>query len=189
MAADAQPAARAGAHPDLPELTGVPRDWDEYYRECANADPSPDPLVVESAELLPPGRALDLACGTGRHTLYLAKLGWHVTAVDASTVALDLLRRNAKGLPVDVRHADLERAGFLIAPEAYDLICDFLYLQRTLFAAIREGIRPGGVFLGAMRLDGSFRIEPGELRREFAAWKILYYSESGGIAKIAARRA
>lgn len=189
MAGNAQPAARAGTHPDLPELTGVPRDWDEYYRECANVDPSPDPLLIESAELLPPGRALDLACGAGRHTLYLAKLGWHVTAVDASAVALDLLRRNAKGLPVDLRHADLESGDFLIAPEAYDLVCDFLYLQRTLFPAIREGLRPGGLFLGAMRRDGTFCIEPGELRRAFAHWKILYYSESGKVARIAARKA
>ncbi len=189
MAGYAQPAPRAGTHPDLPELTGVPRDWDEYYRTRPNTDLSPEPLVVEAAEWLPPGRALDLACGAGRHALYLAKLGWHVTAVDASQVALDRLRRNAKGLPIDVKHADLERGGFTIAPETYDLICDFLYLQRSLFPAIREGVRPGGMFLGAMRLDGTFRIEPGELRREFATWKILYYSESGGIAKIAARKA
>ncbi len=189
MAGYAQPAPRAGTYPDLPELTGVPRNWDEYYRGRANADLSPEPLVVEAAEWLPPGRALDLACGTGRHALYLAKLGWRVTAVDASRVALDLLRRNARGLPVAARHADLERGEFTIAPETYDLICDFLYLQRSLFPAIREGLRPGGVFLGALRLDGTFRIEPGELRREFAAWKILYYSESGQIAGIAARKA
>ncbi|MDR3701338.1 MAG: methyltransferase domain-containing protein [Candidatus Sulfopaludibacter sp.] len=167
----------------------MPRDWEEHYRNRANADLSPDALVAEAAEWLPPGGALDLACGTGRHALYLAKLGWQVTAVDASAVALDLLRRNVGGLPVDVRRADLERCEFTIGPESYDLICDFLYLQRSLFPAIREGIRPGGLFLGAMRLDGTFRIEPGELRREFAAWKIVYYSESGGIAKIAARKA
>jgi SAM-dependent methyltransferase len=189
MAGDAQPAARTRAQPDLPELTGVPRDWDDYYRNRANADLSPDALVVEAAEWLPSGCALDLACGVGRHALYLAKLGWQVTAVDASAVALELLRRYARELPIDVQFADLERGGFLIAPEGYDLICDFLYLQRSLFPAIREGIRPGGLFLGAMRLDGTFRMERGELRREFAAWKILYYSESGEIARIAARKA
>jgi tellurite methyltransferase len=189
MAGDAQPASGPRPHADLPELTGVARDWDEYYRDRANTDLSPEPLLVEAAEWLPPGRALDLACGPGRHALYLAKLGWHVTAVDASAVALDLLRRNARDLPIEVQHADLERTGFTITPGSYDLICDFLYLQRSLFPAIREGIRPVGLFLGAVRLDGTFRMEPGELRREFASWKILYYSESGNIARIAARNA
>lgn len=127
---------------------------------------------------MPPGRALDLACGPGRHAIYLGRLGWEVTAVDASPVALRLLRQNARGLSIDVHRADLERGEFAIAPERYDLICDFCYLQRSLFPAIREGIRPGGAFAGAMHLSGTFPLSPGELRAEFAAWKILYYSES-----------
>ena len=167
----------------------MPRNWDEHYRDPAHIDLTPDPLLVEAAAWLPPGDALDLACGPGRHALYLARLGWRVTAVDASPVALAALRRRARHLAIDLHRADLARDEFLIAPESCDLICDFLYLQRSLFPAIRAGVRPGGTFLGALRLDGSFRVEPGELRCAFAGWKIVYYSESGGLARIIARNA
>ena len=89
---------------------------------------------------------------------------------------------------------DLERGEFAIAPAAYDLICDFFYLQRDLFAAIREGVREGGAFIGAILLETpegnpAFSLEPGQLREEFAGWKIVYYSETGETARIIARRA
>jgi SAM-dependent methyltransferase len=173
----------------------VPRDWYEHYRNPANLDFTPMPLLVEVAEWMRPGRALDLACGAGRHAIYLARLGWQVTAVDASRVALGLLRRNAPDLPIEVHRADLEGGKFVIEAERYDLICDFFYLQRSLFPAIREGTRPGGVFAGALHLSGAFSLGPGDLRREFADWKILYYSEGGEpgrsrqTAKIIARKA
>jgi tellurite methyltransferase len=171
------------------------RDWDEYYAHLADADLTPSPLLVEVAELLPPGRALDLACGTGRHALYLARLGWRVTAVDASSVAIAKLRQRAGALAIDARVADLEARQFPIESNAYDLICDFHYLQRDLFPSMREGVRPGGALVAAIHLEGSFAIAPGELRDEFAGWKILYYSESAEegrsrrSARIIARRA
>jgi SAM-dependent methyltransferase len=172
----------------------MPRDWDRYYAD-AEDDRDPAPLLVEVAEMLPPGDALDLACGTGRNAIYLTQLGWRVTAVDASSVAIGKLRERAGGLAIDARVADLERRGFAIEPNTYDLICDFYYLQRDLFPDIREGLRPGGTFVGAIHLEGSFAIGPGELRDAFAGWKILFYSEaaeegrSRRSARIIARRA
>jgi SAM-dependent methyltransferase len=166
----------------------VPRDWDQYYSDPAHLGITPAPLLVEVAGMLPPGDALDLACGAGRNALHLAELGWRVTAVDSSAVAIDLLRQRASGMAIEAVRADLERGQFAIAPEGYDLICDFLYLQRDLFPHIRGGVRPGGVFAAAIRLDGSFRMNPGELRAEFAGWKIFYYSETE-LAQIIARKA
>jgi tellurite methyltransferase len=150
-------------------------------------DAPPDPLLIQLSEELAPGRALDLACGAGRHAIYLARLGWRVTAVDSAPAAIDRLRRVAP--EIDAKVADLERGEFRIEPASFDLICDFYYLQRDLFPAIREGVRPAGVFAGAILLSGSFAMESGELRHEFAGWKILYYSEGGGVARIVARRA
>ena len=166
----------------------MPRDWERHYADSAHLDLTPHPLLVEVADLLPPGHALDLACGPGRHALHLAKLGWRVTAVDASEVANRLLRERAGSLPIEAIRADLERGEFRIAPEAYDLICDFFYLQRDLFPQIRAGLRPGGVFTGAIRLTGSFSLNPGELRAFFDGWKIVFYSETDS-ARIIARKA
>jgi tellurite methyltransferase len=183
----------------------VPRDWDEHYSHPEHIDSMAEPLLVAAADLLPPGRALDLACGPGRNALHLARLGWRVTAVDSSAVAIALLGDCSRGLPVEALRADLERGEFAIEPDAYDLICDFFYLQRSLFPQIRAGVRPGGVFTGAIHLfddapasrprNPAFLMHPGELRREFDGWKVALYTEGGEpgrsrrTARIIARRA
>jgi len=183
----------------------VPRNWDQHFGDPAHVESVPDPFLIEAADLLPPAHALDLACGPGRHALYLARLGWRVTAVDSSAVAIGLLRTQAAGLAIDARLADLERGEFVIAPNAYQLICDFLYLQRDLFPQIREGVHPGGIFASAIHLvqadcegtphNPDFLLHPGELRSLFDDWKVLFYSEGGDpgrsrrMARIIARRA
>ena len=111
-----------------------------------------------------------------------------VTAVDASPVAIEALRDRARGSPIEAVRAGLDKGEFTIAPGAYDLICDILYPQRDLFPQIREGVRSGGVFVGAIRLTGSFCLQPGELRAEFDGWNILFYSERE-FARIVARKA
>ena len=183
----------------------MPRHWDHHYSDPASLDFTPTPLLVEVADMVPPGRALDIACGHGRNAVYLASLGWRVTAVDSSAVAIRLLRARSSGLGVDPRVADLEAGEFRIAPDSYDLICDFFYLQRDLLPQIREGVRAGGLFAGAIHLldeasaagrrNPAFQLKPGELRDEFAEWKILFYSEglepgrTRTAARIIARRA
>jgi tellurite methyltransferase len=182
----------------------VPRHWDHHYSNPDGLDFTPAPLLVEVADRLPAGCALDLACGHGRNTIYLASLGWRVTAVDRSPVAIRLLRERSSGLDVDPRVADLEAGEFRIAPVSFELICDFFYLQRDLFPQIREGVRPGGLFVGAIHLfdpaavpgrNPAFQLQPGELREEFSGWKILYYSEglepgrTRRAARMVARRA
>src|SRR5437773_12116961 len=106
-------------------------DWNERYRRGEHAALAPHKLLVRVTETLEPGRALDLACGAGRHALFLAERGWRVTAVDASPVAIEttLERARERQLTIDARVADLERGEFIIEPAAFDLICDFYYLQ------------------------------------------------------------
>jgi tellurite methyltransferase len=177
----------------------VPRNWDEHFAQGVELDFTPSPLVMGVAEMLRPGRALDLGCGAGRNSLHLAALGWRVVAVDSSPNALRILRERAAGLSIEAHLADLEAGDFTIEPAGYDLISDILYLQRSLFPQIREGVRLGGVVAAEVLLaDGRphrFALEPEELRAEFAGWKILYYSESPppgharATARIIARRA
>ncbi|MCU1658367.1 MAG: Methyltransferase type 12 [Pseudonocardiales bacterium] len=64
--------------------------WDERYRTAELMwGVRPNRWVEQEVAGLPPGRALDLACGEGRNALWLASLGWQVIAVDFSAVALD----------------------------------------------------------------------------------------------------
>src|SRR6516165_9985768 len=99
----------------------MPRNWDEHYAQAAEIDLTPAPLLIEAAELLPPGRALDLASGPGRNALYLASLGWSVMAVDCSAAAVRILRERAatSRLSIDTRVANLEAGSFRIEPGAY----------------------------------------------------------------------
>ena len=142
------------------------------------------------AETRAPGRALDIACGTGRHAVFLAALGWQVTAVDSSSVGIEITQQRARerGVTVDARVADLESGEFHIEPEAYDLITVFYYLQRDLWPQIRAGVRPAGLVVAAIHLidentdtqtmNPAFLLQPEELRTEFRAWKIKHYHET-----------
>ena len=161
-------------------------DWDDRYSRGEHIIKEPLPLLVRLASELPPGRALDLACGAGRHAIFLAERGWRVTAVDASSVGIELAKTAARGrgVEVDWRAADLESESFEIEREAYDLIGVFYYLQRSLFPQIRAGVSRGGIVVAAIHMvdespgvkpmNPEFLLQPGELRAEFRGWEILH---------------
>jgi SAM-dependent methyltransferase len=69
----------------------------------------PNRFVAEEFTGIPPGRVLDLGAGEGRNAIWLAGMGWQVTAVDFSAVAVDRARRLAeqRGATVDWVLADL----------------------------------------------------------------------------------
>ena len=173
--------------------------WEQRYRaQEETSAPSPHPLLIETASGLPPGRALDLACGTGRNALWLAQHGWSVTAVDGSPTALELLRHHAAGLPIEAQIANLEESNFTIAPASYDLIAVCYYLERKLFEPAKHALVPGGILIAIALLaepgkDNSFRVEPGELPRTFDGWEILHRREGRdswehNVAELVARK-
>lgn len=165
-------------------------DWDERYRRGEHATTEPSKLLVRVASSLTPGRALDIACGAGRHAIYLASRGWEVTAVDSSRVGIALLneRARANNVTLNTQIADLECSEFRIETEAYDLICVFYYLQRDLFPRLDEGLRRGGTFVAAIHMEDDspgikpmnpdFLLQPGELRRFFSGWELDHYHET-----------
>src|ERR1043165_7808416 len=92
-------------------------------------------------EMLPRGRALDIACGKGRNALFLAEEGFDVTAIDISAIALDITRTRAaeRRLSVSWEQQDLEQVR--LREQSYDLIVNFNYLQRSLFTQISRSLR------------------------------------------------
>ncbi|MGH9524392.1 MAG: methyltransferase domain-containing protein [Terriglobales bacterium] len=130
---------------------------------------TPTPLLVETAAKLTPGRALDLACGSGRNAIWLAEHGWQVTAVDRSPVEIP---------GVETHVADLEKHGFTIAEANWDLTLVCYYLQRDLFEPVKLGLKAGGVALVIVHLGESrFSVQPGELAKYFEGWEILHSFE------------
>ncbi|MGQ9716127.1 MAG: class I SAM-dependent methyltransferase [Anaerolineae bacterium] len=114
------------------------------------------PEVVELVEHggLSPGRALDLGCGTGTNSLYLARHGWEVVGVDFSAVAIWRARQRARrmNLPVRFHRADVTDLGFLSGP--FDLALDIGCLhgiptKRQIRYAAEAGrlVRPGGLYM------------------------------------------
>jgi SAM-dependent methyltransferase len=135
-------------------IPGMDRDqWDARYAATDTLwSFRPNRFLVCEVEELPPGRALDLACGEGRNALWLADRGWRVTAVDFSSVALERGREMAarRGLTIDWVNADILRWE---PPErAFDLVAVF-YLQlppAELGPVLRQAagaVAPGGVLL------------------------------------------
>jgi SAM-dependent methyltransferase len=160
--------------------------WDERYAAGKYSAVEPHKLLVSLVENLKPGKALDLACGTGRHALFLAENDFRVTAVDNSAVGIEIAKQRAaeKNLEIDFRLADLEAGEFEIEENAYDLICDFYYLQRELFTAMKKGVKKGGIIVSTIHIygeneeEGRFTLREGELKKFFADFEILHYHET-----------
>ncbi len=181
-------------------------DWDAKHRLAAKEPPSePASIVRELLPLLPPGPALDIACATGRHALFLVARGQHVTAVDFSSVALDTLEARARGMRIPVRRSsgvptagrhlhgglDLIQANLeetQLPERRFDLIICIQYLQRSLFPQMVRALRPDGVlltetftraqleFAGGPR-NPAYLLETGELREAFPSLCVLFYRE------------
>jgi len=131
-------------------MTSSTPDWNARWRERADQPFTVDPWLLSIAPLLPStGLALDLACGRGRHALFLAEKGLSVTALDSSAEALTQLGREAtlRNLVIDTRRVDLEVTP-LLPPAAFDLVLLLFYLQRSLMPHLRAAVRPGGWRIG-----------------------------------------
>lgn len=169
--------------------------WDERYRTGAYQPRASGGAFLEAwIDRLPSGRALDIACGAGRHAFRLAEAGLDVEAVDISAVAIELARReaNARGLQIAFRVADLDDEG--LAAEHYDVITVIRYMNRALWPRLIRALRPGGILmiehhlraelrdsdevvLGGPKTD-AFRLAPQELLGAFGQLRVLFYEES-----------
>ncbi|MBA2356603.1 MAG: methyltransferase domain-containing protein [Acidobacteria bacterium] len=158
------------------ELAGGMAGWQGPRAYDPAPVTGPSAWLVDNADLLPPGgRALDVACGAGRHALLLGAAGFAVTAVDRDNAALTVLQAQADrlGLTVQTRQADLERADVDLGDAGYDLIVVTRYLHRALMPHLLLSLAPGGVLLYETFLIGqaerghptnpAFLLEPGEL--------------------------
>ena len=128
-------------------------DWDRKYAAVDNLwAAKPNRFLVAEVEGLPPGRALDLACGEGQNAIWLATRGWSVTGVDYSEVAIAKARDRAArdGVEVDFVQADLVE--YAPDPGTFDLVT-LLYLhipsteRKGVHAKAGAALAPGGTLV------------------------------------------
>jgi len=161
--------------------------WNEKYVSCPMPDGTSD-ILRENIHFASKGKALDIACGMGRNTHFLADNGFEVDAVDISDFALSKIRTddNIHKIETDLDSYELE-------DEKYDLILKINYLDRRLFPKIIKALKKEGVFIYETFVktatgegyhnptNPDFHLDRDELPKAFDALDIISYMERDAI--------
>lgn len=129
--------------------------WDEHYGSApALWSGKANPVLVAEVADLPPGRALDVGCGEGADTLWLAGRGWQVLGTDVSQVALDRAAAavDAGGLSDQVMWVQHDLLAWTPPARSFDLVSvQFFHLlpddRPRVYGGLADAVAPGGSFL------------------------------------------
>ncbi len=169
--------------------------WDERYSiDSYVYGESPNDFLRERVSALKRGRALCLAEGEGRNSVFLAKHGFTVTGVDSSSVALEKAERLAKKnhVTIETVHADLAR--YTIEQDSWDSIVSIFChlppsLRKTIHRRVVLGLQSGGTFLleayTPRQLEfgtggppkAEFMMDLGSLKEELAGLEFVHAQE------------
>ncbi|MCB0930791.1 MAG: class I SAM-dependent methyltransferase [Mycobacterium sp.] len=168
--------------------------WDERYHTRTVPPPGLPDVFAPFERLFPKtGVGLDLACGLGAVSVWLAARGLDVLAVDVSPVAIRRARELARREGIDCRFEVFDLDGGLPPGPDADVIFCHKFRDCRLDAAVIERLAPGGLLaisalseVGAQ--PGPFRVSAGELPTAFAGLRQIAGGECGGEAWLLARR-
>jgi len=171
-------------------MTVEDRDrWAEKFRAGVHREREPDPVLPRALAFAPPrGRALDVACGRGRHAIALAHRGYRVDAVDISPIGLASARERAAMLPIRWIEADLD--GWEPEKEAYAVIVCVDFTDARLFRRLPPALAPAGVLVYAANPRGTRRHGPlpGDAARWFSSLATLHSRDDGKRVEFVGRR-
>lgn len=158
--------------------------WDKRYSSYAYSA-HPSEIVSRYFVLAKKGRALDIAAGNGRNSIFLMNNGFAVDAVDISDVAIKLIRE--KDSKINPLRKDLD--SYELKPNHYDLIININFLQRRLFPCIKDALKKDGILIFETFLDTSWLnksekkhrqdhyLKSNELLHSFLTLQIIHYQE------------
>ena len=145
-------------------------------------------FLVENIDLLPEGRALDLAMGGGRNAVFLARNGYETEGIDISRKEVDAALELARKSGVDLKAHMEDLEGDIHFDEAsYDVIVCFNFLHRPLIPKIKDALRTGGMIVYETYIVDQARfgrprnpchlLERNELLNMFREFRCLRYRE------------
>lgn len=159
--------------------------WNKRHIEKPMRE-SVEPILEKYIDLAHSGDALDLACGVGRNTHYMADKGFLVDAVDISDYALSEVKSMAT---INKIEADLDKYNLKV--NKYDLVVNINYLSRRLLPQIKEALKSGGVLIFETFIvahgdftqpsNPEFLLRKNELLHSFIGLDIIYYEERDDI--------
>jgi 2-polyprenyl-3-methyl-5-hydroxy-6-metoxy-1,4-benzoquinol methylase len=168
--------------------------WNQRYLDETHGTLPPDRLLIDAFEryiepVFPnPGRALDIAGGTGRHAIFLAAKGWQVRLTDIAEIGLANACKNAGALAGRIEFKVEDLTQFRQNSESWDVITVFFFLRREMFPELVKAIKPGGLLIfkaytraqakfGGGPTNPEYLLEEDELLHSFPGLRVLHYAE------------
>ena len=162
--------------------------WNQRYAEDSYRKNNPVTLLQDWLPELPVGKALDVACGAGRNTIYLAQAGYRVDAIDISSAGLEKAQQSAIGQGLEINWIEHDLDQPFEFDRDYDVILVMWFVNLGLVTRLCDCLAPGGLLLCEEHLitdedvigptSDNYRIAPGALRQAVSGLELLLYEES-----------
>lgn len=178
LAAADQPAAQDG-----PGVAAIAERFNKLYSGPTNLfSATSNAFLARTVSGLKPGRALDVAMGQGRNTVFLATQGWEVTGYDIADTGLEAARGAAEKAGVRIKTVHASHDDFDFGREQWDLIVMTYALADMENAAflrrIKDSLKPGGIVLvEQMNAGGTGKGPANALFRSFQDLRVIHYED------------
>lgn len=165
--------------------------WNSRYQQRSNPNPPAEVLLDNRHLLSKSGKALELACGLGGNSLFLAELGYSVTAMDVSSVAIERLKELSSKPMFHVKPIAEDLEDWQAPFEEFDLVIVTSYYQESLFEQIKFCLKPGGLIFyqtftqlkvgNEGPSNPKFLLAKGELLSQFSEYDLVNYCDNADI--------
>jgi SAM-dependent methyltransferase len=169
--------------------------WDQRYAEDSHRTRAqPGEFITQWIDRVTIGNALDVACGLGQKSIFLAEAGFQVDAIDVSNVGLKRASQQAEVDELDINWIQHDLDQPYNFNQKYDLIIVMWYVDLLLIRLLCDQLAPGGYLLCEEHLacdndsgafigpkNANFRVAPNALYEAVAGFNVCYYDEYVGV--------